>query len=110
MHMQHIERLVIQHLNRPQRSRWIGSERGNGSIRRKRQRVAQRCDETCRWRTIARPEHPRLVAARTQLVGKCHHLHLHAARDRQAVRTDQADAQRPIRLVVDTRLHSAMSS
>ena len=83
--------------DRPQRGRGVGRQRGDRSVGRRRQAVAERRDERLGRRAVAGPEHPRLVALAAQLPGQPQHLGLHAARHGQAVGAHEADAQGPAR-------------
>ena len=58
------------------------------------QRVTERSDEALGWWPIAWAEHSRLVSAGPQFSGERQHLHLHTARDSQAVWAHDPDAHR----------------
>ena len=94
--VEHVELFLEQHPHRAQCCRRVGGQRGHRSVRRGRQAVAERGHERGRRRAVARPQHSCLDAHRAQLAGEAHHLGLHAAGDREAVRAEHPDAQRPL--------------
>ena len=93
VHVEYVELLVAQDPDRAHRGGRVGGERCDGAVGRRRQAVPQRRDEAERRRTVARPEHPRLVPGAPELAGEPEHLCLYPAGDAQAVGRHQPDAQ-----------------
>ena len=89
-----VERLVTEGADRAKCRRQVGGERGDRTVRRCRQAVAERCHEAGGWRAVARTEDARLVSLPPQLASQTEHLVLHTTRHGEAVGTDQTDAQR----------------
>ena len=82
MHVDDVERLVVEGADRAQRRRRVGRERGDRAVGRRRQAVAERRHERLRRRSVARSEHARLVTLAAQLPGQSEHLRLDATRAR----------------------------
>ena len=95
--VEHVELLVAERPHRAQRARRVGRERRHRAVGRGRQAVAERRDERGRRRAVARRQHPHLDAHLAELAGQAHHLGLHAAGHRQAVRADHRHPQQPRR-------------
>ena len=91
----HVERLVAQGPDGAQLGRRVRGDRGHRAVGHGGHAVAQGCDPGVgRW-TVAGAEHPHVVARAPQRPGQAQDLALHAARQGQAVRADDADAHHP---------------
>ena len=96
--VEHVELLVAEGTHRSQSGGGVGRQRGDRSVGRRRQAVAERGDEWFRRRAIARSEHPRLVALAAQLACEPEDLRLDATGHAEAVGGDDPDPQRPPQL------------
>ncbi len=90
-----VEVLVPHGPDGPQLSRRVGGDRGDRAVRRGRQAQAQRRHPRVRGWAVARRQHPHRVPLPAERPRQAEHLHLHAARQGEAVRADDADAHQP---------------
>ena len=90
-----VEGLVAQRPDRAQLGREVRRDRRHRPVGRRRHAVAERRHARVGRRSVARTEDPHVVARGPQRPRQPQDLALHAARQRQAVGADDADAHRP---------------